>query len=164
MSVRAASGVGLIEVMVALFVVAVGLLSASRLQLAALQGARESDTRAAVSLVLEGVAERARANAAGLDAGLYDDLDTADAGDVPACIAQASGCTAAERAETDLAWWAERLVGNRTAGIVPVAPAGAVPAGTMVDNADGSWTATVSWREGNADDPREQSLSIVVRP
>jgi type IV pilus modification protein PilV len=70
-NIRSQSGVGLIEVLVAILLLAMGLLGAVALQFATAKEQRSSQFVTRAALLGNEIAERMRANRAGVEAGLY---------------------------------------------------------------------------------------------
>lgn len=111
-------GVGLIEVMVAILLLAMGLLGAIALQFATAKEQRSSQFVSRAAVVANEMAERMRTNRAGLALGMYvtEKTNYADAkavitsntSSLNACVGAQAECAQAALAEqTDmLAWWA----------------------------------------------------------
>lgn len=110
-------GSTLVEVLVALLLLAVGLLGGAALQLASLRARHESALLSMAVQLAASMAERMRANRAqagladadnpylGLD---YEAGSTDEAGDAPACFGDAA-CSAAQLAQADIAEWKQQL-------------------------------------------------------
>ncbi|PNE02726.1 hypothetical protein A15D_01766 [Alcanivorax sp. MD8A] len=112
------SGVGLIEVMIALLVLAIGVLGYAGMQLTALKAAEDANSRAQATLLAQDALERFLANETAMDtytdasswpkASMEPGVKPADLND---CINKV--CTADEIAEWDvsmLAWQAANLL------------------------------------------------------
>ena len=126
--VRAQRGVGLIEVLVSVLVVAVGLLGAVALQATALRNNQGSFERTQTSIVTQGIFDAMRANLPGVTANAYN-----TGGFV--CVGPAAGSLAS----SDIARW----VGNLQAQINPGA-CGAVACAANV------CTVSVRWDDSRA--------------
>ena len=123
--VRASAGFTLAEVLVALFVVALGIAGAAGMQATALRSGREAARIADGVQLAAARAERMRANPAAMalddDANPYLEVDTdADAADaaapaVPGCFGD-SNCSAAELARFDRAEVAHELAARFPGG------------------------------------------------
>lgn len=129
------SGLGLIEVLVALLVLAVGLLALSALQMQALAGNKSAHQRALATLAAYELSDRVRANPRGAEAGDYVWEPTAYSAGSPGfgadCVANACISPAAV-AEHDLREWVLRLR--------------ALPTGWGRVTRDGNlYTVTVMW-------------------
>jgi len=127
-------GFTLMEVLLAMFVLSVGMLGSTGMML---QGRAESVKvnyeSKAMQLAL-GMAEQMRANITGVTSNAYDAVDTASAAD-PGCVAVS--CSVAAMAQYDAYIWGETLKSNLPKGVGTVAGAGA----------DSLFTITVNWTE-----------------
>ena len=110
------AGFSLVEVLVAMFVVAMGILALAGLLQASTRYSKMSELRSTATLLANDIADRMRANSsgAGLGPGGYDLTDhafpspQAPAPARPACTND-TGCTPAELAKADLAEWTARV-------------------------------------------------------
>ena len=109
-----AAGFSLVEVLVAMFVVAMGILALAGLLQASTRYSKMSELRSTATLLANDVADRIRANAAAaqLGAGGYDITDKAFPSPVApthaACTSEAP-CAPTDLARVDLADWTARL-------------------------------------------------------
>lgn len=141
---RRQRGISIVESLVALVVIAVGMLGIAGLYLTSLQSSRSAKLRAQAVQLAGSIADRIRSNRNGATA-----YATARYGAGPAehdC--EADRCTPAEIAEDDLAVWLadirESLPGaDRVTGTVVVTDR----ARPQTDN----YVISVTWREANAD-------------
>ena len=110
-------GSTLVEVLVALLLLAVGLLGGSAMQLSSLRARHESALLSTAMQLAASMAERMRANSAQMQAidadnpylGLdYEAGPLDDAAGAPACLGDA-GCSAAQLAQFDIAEWKQQL-------------------------------------------------------
>jgi type IV pilus assembly protein PilV len=107
-------GFSLVEVLVAMFVVAMGILALAGLLQASARYSKMSELRSTATLLANDIADRIRANPVGaeLGAGGYDltakAFPTALAAPHAACTSEAP-CGPAELARADLAAWTARL-------------------------------------------------------
>jgi type IV pilus assembly protein PilV len=118
-----ARGFTLVEVLVALVVLAVGLLGAAAMLLESLQGSRIALERSRAVVLAGDMAERLRANRAAGNA--YDTTDgTPDPQLDPACEQAGAGCNAATMAAHDLRRWQDAVAAALPQGVgtVDVAP------------------------------------------
>lgn len=143
-------GLSLLEVLIALVLLAVGLLGIAGLQITGIRYAHNASLRYQAMLQVVDMADRMRANQLGLDAGSYNNIS--GTGSDPNCIS--SGCTPAQMAQTDRFEW--NTTNARTL------PSGA---GTIVNNGN-RFTITVSWREmeGALTNPTAQQVQLVFEP
>lgn len=110
----AASGFSLVEVLVAMFVVAMGILALAGLLQASTRYSKMSELRSTATLLANDIADRMRANPAGaqLGPGGYDNVEkvfpTSVAPARPACTSEAP-CGPSDLAKSDLADWTARV-------------------------------------------------------
>lgn len=115
-------GFTLIEVLIALVVLAVGLLGMASLTLSSLQSSQGAALRSQASALAGDLGERLRANrnfaiSNGTD---YLLASNAAATDRPACIDNNAGCSTAEQAQRDLFEWRTSLATNLPAGTAAI--------------------------------------------
>lgn len=127
------TGFTLLEILVAIVVLSLGLLGLAGLQAATLRNNQIAYYRAIAIQQTYDMADRIRANQAGVKAGAYNNLNTAIPAD-PDCVANA--CTAAQMAVADHSQW-----NNNNARMLPAGT------GTVVRGANGSFVVTISWNE-----------------
>jgi type IV pilus assembly protein PilV len=153
---RRQRGLSIVEALVALVVIAVGMLGIAGLYLSSLQASRTAKLRTQAVQLVGSLADRIRANR---DAAIA--YDTAQYGGAPqkhSC--DTATCTAANLAEDDLSRWMDDLK-DPISGL----PGGTRVVGTVVvtdrvrPNPD-NYVITVSWREANSDIDYSYSVSI----
>jgi type IV pilus assembly protein PilV len=115
------AGFSLIEVLVALFVVATGILALAGLLQAATRYAKTGELRSTATLLADDIADRLRANAAGARLGPAGYDLTARGFPSPQAPAHASctsdkPCTDADLARADLADWTARVAATLPKG------------------------------------------------
>ena len=126
-------GFSLLEVLVAVVVLSVGLLGIAGLQLTGLRYSHNANLRYIAVLQANDMADRLRANPAGVASGSYNAVS--GPGSDPGCIA--TSCSPAQLANNDIFEW------NRD--YANLLPSGA---GTVTGGGTGSvFTITVSWNE-----------------
>jgi type IV pilus assembly protein PilV len=149
---RGAPGFTLVEVLVALVVLAVGLLGIGVLLVASLQSSRLALQRTAAVLLAADMADRIRANRAGGPA-----YALADATLVPpppkACTA-AAGCSAAEISASELYDWQQAVVRALpdATTVITVTP-GAAAASVI-------YTISVAWAQSDTLPPAAVRLTV----
>lgn len=117
------SGISLIEVLVAVLVLAIGLLGIAGLQTAALATNFSSYQSTQAAALSQSMAERMRANAAGVIAGNY----SLTAGSAPGaasqnCWSPTAACTVADQAKWDMSVFYAEVTGssvNNSATLTP---------------------------------------------
>lgn len=151
------TGFTLIEVLIAVLVIAIGLLGLAGLQTVVIANGHISSMRSIASIHSENMAEMMRANLAGVNANDYANIAYGaidpDAAPAQNCRDPADPCTANEQAQADAFHWIEAIARDL------LLPAGGVLApGAVVcndrDSADAdpctngsTHTITVSWQE-----------------
>ena len=140
-------GVTLIEVLVAMFVMAVGVLGIVGLQVVALQNSRTALYRSEATVLASDIMDRIRANPRG-------DYAPVDIGDTPPnppnCLA--SVCSAAQMANFDLAQWKCSLGAfDEDGACTELGVTGSLPAGDgSVAEANTLFTVRVQWEDPSA--------------
>jgi type IV pilus assembly protein PilV len=151
---RAQAGFTLLEVMIAVLVFAIGMLTTASLQLVAKRANYESLQRTTASQLAFDMLERIRANSAAMNSytgggELVLGGGTRGAEPVPNCDSVADACTAGDVALNDLWQW-EQLVdgatevsgGAGTGGLVSPTACIRGPAGGVA----GTYTVAIAWR------------------
>lgn len=143
---RHQSGFSFIEVMVAFFILATGLLGTVAMQAVAKRNSFDAMQRAQALAMSNDIIERIRANP--MEANNYVIAANYGAGDiaVPAnrCQAQASNCTPAQIASNDRYEWDQRLAGTgatNSAGNI----GGISNATGCINFINGNLTVVISW-------------------
>ena len=139
-------GSSLLEVLIALLIMAIGLLGLAAVQVNSLKNLNNSQFRSLATTYAYGMAERMRSNRSAVIAGYYDAID-ASATD-PNC----TSCTAAQIAQLDAYQWHQSLSSSVASGGLPTGNGTVLKNGSVYD-------ITVSWQEqqrnsdgGNIDD------------
>lgn len=143
-------GFTMVEVLVALVVLAIGLLGIAALYLDSLRAGRSAIYRTQAVNLAADVADRIRANRLGIAAYATAFADAAVA--VPTCDTTA-GCTAAELANTDLARWKDAIAQLLPEGQGQVAVTPALVAGDP-----SLYVVTIRWTELGQDVPAQFEL------
>lgn len=133
MRIMSHPGFSLIEVMIATFVLAVGILGVAQLHLSSFQNNRDALYRNQATVIADDLLGRIRANPNALASGAYNTLNFLPNSSTPAAVSCASGCTALEVAARDVYEWARNFVVDMP-GYQPSLP-GAQGSGN-IDSAD----------------------------
>ncbi|MDO8862483.1 type IV pilus modification protein PilV [Haliea sp. E1-2-M8] len=154
---RRQGGLGLIEILVAVLVFAVGLLGLVGAQVSAKRNGLEAQQRSTATALARDLLERMRSNPRQLQAYLLDNAAPADAAPItsPTCArssaagAGAHRCTPAELAAHDLGEWLQLLAGAAAVATVdgverPVA--GLLEPRACVAVASGRVSVAIAWR------------------
>ncbi len=131
--IRRSAGFSLLEVLIAVVVLSIGLLGIAGLQLTGMRFAHNSNLRYLAALQATDMADRMRANRAGIIAGNYNNIS--GIGSDPNCIE--TGCSPAQMAATDAFQWNTVNGGSLPTGVGTVVGAGL----------NSVFTITVSWTE-----------------
>lgn len=139
-------GVGLIEVLIAVFILAVGILSLASMQLAAKRASYEATQRSIATSLSRDIVERMRSNPEQLNAFVVTNIgDESALLTTPSPNCASATCTPANLAAYDLAEWESLLVGASE-------KLGSGNAGGLVDpracitHAAGTVTVAIAWR------------------
>lgn len=146
-------GMGLIEVMVAVLIFAVGLLGMAAMQLAAKKSSYEATQRSIATSLSRDILERMRSNPEQLAAYVATDVgDTSSPPATPGTDCAAATCNPAQLAAYDLYEWYQLLIGASEkidiAGTVSNA-GGLVEPRACISDADGLVSVAIAWRGVN---------------
>lgn len=133
-SARAQAGVGMIDVLIALVVLSIGLLGLAGLQATGLRYNHGAYLRTQATLLAYGMADRMRANIAGVTAGSYNSLLTSGTPPAASTNCTTSVCSSVQMADYDAAQW--------EADVQALLPSGK---GVVTPDNTGDYTITVSW-------------------
>jgi type IV pilus assembly protein PilV len=118
---RPQAGFSLIEVLVAILVVALGILTMIAMQINSTKLTKTSEIRAMSSLLVSDLADRMRANRVGLLAGRYSTTESADAPAVyNECAKDTANCSPEDMARQDLSDWLNNIRQSLPAGTARV--------------------------------------------
>lgn len=144
------TGFTLLEVLVAIVVLSLGLLGLAGLQAATLRNNQIAYYRAIAIQQTYDMADRIRANQAGVAAGAYNALNATTPAD-PDCVANV--CSGAQMAVADHSQW-----NNNNARMLPAGT------GTVSSAAGGSFDITVSWNENTETGSAAQQFVTRIVP
>lgn len=100
------SGLTMIEILIAIFIMAVGLLGTATLQMRAVQDTGNSNLRSMAIYLANDMADRIRSNQVGREGGFLDDMSGAAA--FAECM-NTTGCSPEDMANHDKATWLENV-------------------------------------------------------
>jgi len=139
-------GVGLIEVLIAVLVLAVGMLSLASMQLAAKRASFEATQRSIATSLAKDIVERMRSNPDQLDAFVVSNIgDEASLLATPSKNCSSVTCTPAELVAHDLAEWESLLVGA-SEKLGTANAGGLVAPRACITHAAGVVTVAIAWR------------------
>ncbi len=147
------AGVGLIEILVAVFVLAVGFLASARMQVSAMQSSQSAYFESQAYFMAGDMLARMRANVDGVRNGAYDNLSTSSVIAEPQCGNQF--CTPTQISQQDLYDWSRNLVSELTnSGFTPLLPSSAttVAEGTVTRLANGQHSVVLVWADEQSED------------
>lgn len=175
---RAARGVSLIEVMVAVLIFSMGLIGIAGLLITATRSNQAAFSRTQLTFLASSMADRMRANPVGLWTAAYNDAAYPVTGAAPACDAKTT-CTPADVAKRDKIVWSTQL----SAFVPGLGPSSincdttgasydATPQAMLRPPYVGTCTMTVTWAErgysgtsdGNVDSGKLRSFTWVFEP
>ncbi len=147
-------GFGMIEVLVTMVILSIGLLGLTGLQLTSLRAAQVAQYRTQVTWLAYDMADRMRANVAGVTAGAYDNPDPVE---FAVCLS-IDGCTPAQMAQHDAFEWNEAIAAALPQGTGVVCldstPDDGTPAAPACDGGGTTYAIKIWWdddRDGNLD-------------
>ena len=160
---RRESGFTLLEVLIAIVIFSIGLLGIAGLQVKGMRFTQGSQFRAVATAQAEDMADRMRANSAGMGAGLYNIQGTMPTTSAVDCSNVT--CTAAELATYDLVTWnvlttdatkpkasnADTLPGGTGVVCIDSTPNDGDAAAWACDNIGNVYAIKISWNERTAD-------------
>ncbi len=154
-------GIGLIEILVAVVILAVGFLATARMQVAGMRFSQSAYFESQAYFMAGDMIARMRANVAGVRAGEYDNLGTAQGATNPGCSTKM--CSPSEIADQDVFDWSQHLhSATGGASFVPLLPSSdAVAAqGSVARLAGGQYSVTIVWADDNANDQGQGALRV----
>ena len=163
------NGFTLVEVMIAVFVFAIGMLGLAGLQLKSYQSTSMAHTRTSATLLASSLAERMRSNLNGVTANSYNlatvPVSTAPGTQDPTCTA--SGCGSNQMALNDIFEWATEVNNALPGATVAVCidsvpefvPVGAPGANIVCDAVGNEWVIYIDWLDRVRIDNPNQTIT-----
>lgn len=149
----------MIEVLVAVILVAIGFLAIARMQVQGLSYSHSAYNRSQAHFMANDIIDRMRANVQGVVDGNYDNKSTTSTYESHACSVTA--CTPAQTAQNDLAEWRKYLYPDNNATPALPGTETIVAKGTVVAKGDNAFTVNITWAENNSVQPL--SVSFVAQ-
>ena len=162
------SGVGLIEVLVAVVLISIGFLAAAQMQVRSMRYSQEAYFLTQANFMLRDISDRMRANRDGVASGFYNGYSTNSAVSLPSCINAETQCSAAQIAAADQHAWRNYLHAPSGAidfkPLLPSSPS-IQAAGTInFDAISNIYNITVQWSELIDNEQAQRELSIQLIP
>lgn len=148
-TIARSGGFSLIEVLIAAFVIAIGVLGVSSAQLISIKNNQSAYYRSQANFLAMDILDRMRANPDGVQGGFYSSVNTATttpSATLPNCATNANGCSPQDIATADARQWAANFSRDGVAGLIPGSTGTVV---TQVAGAITTATVTVTWSEHN---------------
>ncbi len=162
------SGIGLLEVLIAVILLSVGFLAAARMQVQGMRFSQEAYTLSQAKFMILDMTERMRVNREALKGTAYRSMSTQSGTSNPSCIANETPCTPTDIAAADLHAWSQNLhAPDGASDFTPLLPSStSIPAaGTITyDAAEGAYNVGVQWSESIDGVDTARSLSVKVFP
>jgi len=162
------SGVGLIEVLIAIVILSVGFLAAAKMQVAGMRYSQNAYFLSQGNFMLRDMTDRMRANREGVIAGHYKNIITSAGTSEPACVTAGSKCTPAQIASADLHAWSLYLYAPANAvDFKPLLPSfDSIPAkGEITYNAATDvYSVSVTWGEQIDNALETRVLNVRITP
>ncbi|MGQ9427295.1 type IV pilus modification protein PilV [Gilvimarinus sp. F26214L] len=169
-SLRKQSGIGLIEVLIAMIIFALGILGLASMQLSAKRTAYDALQRSIATNLARDVLERIRSNPSPAALAVYgaaDEIGGATLGSepTPTCSSEATECEPAQLATHDLWEWeraldgaSETLAGNMAGGLV--SPKACITNTNNVIKVVIAWKGSEGLQDAIAAEPCGQDLGL----
>lgn len=151
----------MIEVLIAVVVLAIGLLAGSKMQMLGLNYTQGAMMRSHATMAVNDIIDRMRVNPEGVALGSYDTFSSDSPPGAQAC--GAAGCTAAQLAQHDLRIFASYF-GKAEGDGLAIAISEATGSISAAD-VNGIRTVAVTWSEmveGDVDDTRNISVGVFL--
>lgn len=150
-------GFTLIEILVTLFILAIGLLGLAGLMVDGMRNNQGAYLRTQASILAYDMADRMRANREEAeDGGEYDGFSTANASTtIPACASTANGCTPEQQATLDKVQWTRQIEGAGSGMALLPGGVGSID----YDDTNNTFTIRISWDETKRDGDTGESVT-----
>jgi len=153
---RQVEGFAMIEVLLAVVILAIGLLAGSRMQILGLNYTQAATTRTYATMAANDILDRMRLNPTAK--ATYNGFNST--GTIPPnqnCVT--NGCNATQLAQEDLRIWARYFRAGDASTSSTLLPPNAV--GTITENSDGVMNVTITWKDFiDGSETGDQTISI----
>jgi type IV pilus assembly protein PilV len=157
------SGVGLVEILIAVVLLSIGFLAAAKMQIEGMRFSQSAYNQSQAYFLASDMLDRMRANHSAVANGLYDNVETSDAATDPGCDNPSTHCTREEIAEQDIYDWSKQLHPlDSVSNFVPALPGAALGRVTPVAGADGIYIVHLEWTELIDDQEATEELNVNI--
>ena len=150
-TLRREAGFTLMEILVAVFVLSIGLLGMAGLQINGMNSTKSAQSRTLATFAAYDIIDRMRTNTDGVSGGDYDSVSCSSSGSLPSCISSGTGCSTADLASYDIYDWCTNYVDTLPDGSATVSKSGNVH------------TIAVNWTEASDADNPTKTVTVTVR-
>jgi len=170
---QSARGVTMLEVLIAILIISIGLLGMAGMQAAGLRANVGASQRSAATMLAYDMADRMRANMAGVIAGNYDLTPLNVPTQQPTCL-QVVGCTVQQMAQNDAWEWNQAIQNTLPSGMGIVCKdrepddgfgnvgLGQTPTGAWCDGLGNVYAVKIWWLEDRSEANPNGTLKRVV--
>ena len=162
------SGIGLLEVLIALIILSFGFLATARMQVEGMRYSQGAYNLSQAKFMVLDMTERMRVNREGMQGDDYKGQSTQAGTSDPGCVTDGTACSPSDIALADLHAWSRNLhAPSGTTNFTPLLPGTtSTPAKGSItfDATEGAYTVTVQWNETISGTDALQSLSVKVFP
>lgn len=155
------SGVGLIEILIAVVLISMGFLAAARMQVEGMRFSQSAYYQSQAYFLASDMIDRMRSNIPGVAKGFYSGKSTSAEASDPQC--DVSQCQPQGVADQDLFDWSTHLHSlEGSSNFVAALPGSSSKAakGQIIDVGNGIYAVVMSWNEVIGGDDSEQSFRI----
>ena len=147
---RTQSGIGLIEILIAVVLISIGFLAGARMQVEGMRFSQSAYYRSQAYFMANDIIDRMRANLEGVRNGSYDSQTTVATSVKPDCFV--TSCDAADIAQRDLAEWSDYIFPSANA-IAALPSSDTVTAqGSITRDTNGQYTVSLIWADSDGSD------------
>ncbi len=155
------TGIGLIEILIAVVIMSLGFLAAARMQVEGMRFSQSAYFQSQAYFLASDMIDRMRSNIAGVEKGYYDAQGTSEEADDPGCAL--TQCNSLGIARQDLFDWSTSLHSLQGAsGFTPALPGSDTSAaqGLIQDMDNGVYAVVMRWSEVIQGENNQQELRI----
>ncbi|MBE9525646.1 MAG: type IV pilus modification protein PilV [Proteobacteria bacterium] len=150
------SGFTLLEVLIAMIILAIGLLGLAGLQANSMRFNNSAYLRSQASFLATDIADKMRANQDEVTNGSFNDIDTTNTYNIGTCYTSSGCSTTSQMATSSIAEWKSLLES--------VLPSGKA---TVTSGANDTFTVSITWVDNTAGASiadKERTFSTIIKP